>query len=62
MFPGISALLFSQRSKKMNTLAIILGILLLVSIPLGAKSAAAYRKVRIEKRAKNLGYDLTFDK
>lgn len=46
----------------MNTLAIILGILLLVSILLGAKNAAAYRKVQIEKRAKNLGYDLTFDK
>lgn len=45
----------------MKTLTIVLGILLLVSFPFWAKNAAAYRKVCIEKRAKNLGYDLTFD-
>lgn len=46
----------------MSTLTIVFGILLLVAIPFGAKNEAAYRKTRIEKRAKNLGYDLTFDK
>lgn len=61
MFPGISALLFTKEVN-MNTLTIFLSILLLVSIPLGVKNAVAYKKVRIEKRVKNLGYDLTFDK
>lgn len=46
----------------MTTLTIILGIVLFVSIPLGTKSTVAYKKARIEKRAKKLGYDLTFDK
>lgn len=61
MFPGISALLFAKE-QNMNILTIFLGILLLMSIPLGAENAVAYKKVWIEKRAKNLGYGLTFDK
>ena len=46
----------------MNILTILLGILLLISIPFEAENAVAYKKVWIEKRAKNLGYGLTFDK
>lgn len=41
---------------------ILLCALMIASVPFGAKRTVAARKARIEKRAKSLGYDLTFDK
>lgn len=46
----------------MNILVILLCALLIVSVPFGIKGTVAARKASIEKKAKLLGYDLTFDK
>lgn len=46
----------------MDFLVILFCVLLLVAVPFGIKGTVAARKERIEKRAKSLGYDLTFDK
>lgn len=46
----------------MNYLVIFLCALVVVSIPFGIKGMVAARKAHIEKKAKLLGYDLTFDK
>lgn len=45
----------------MNTLVIFLCVLMIASIPFGIKGTVAARKAHIEKKAKLLGYDLTFD-
>lgn len=46
----------------MDTLVILLCVLIIVSVPFGIKGTVSARKARIEKKAKLLGYDLTFDK
>lgn len=46
----------------MDILVILLCALMFASVPFGAKRTVAARKARIEKRAKSLGCDLTFDK
>lgn len=46
----------------MNYLIILLCVLIVASVPFGIKGTVAARKARIEKKAKLLGYDLTFDK
>ena len=46
----------------MNRLIIFLLALVVVAIPLGMNGSVAAKKAKIEKKAKLLGYDLTFDK
>lgn len=46
----------------MNSLIILLLALVVVAIPLGMNGSVAAKKAKIEKKAKLLGYDLTFDK
>lgn len=46
----------------MNSLIILLLALVAVAIPLGINGSVAAKKAKIEKKAKLLGYDLTFDK
>ena len=46
----------------MDILVILLCALMIASVPFGIKRTVAARKARIEKRAKSIGYDLTFDK
>ena len=46
----------------MDILMILLCTLMIASVPFGIKGTVAERKARIEKRAKSLGYNLTFDK
>lgn len=46
----------------MNSLIILLLALVVVAIPLGINGSVAAKKAKIEKKAKLLGYDLTFDK
>lgn len=46
----------------MSTLVILLCVLVIASVPFGIKGTVTERKARIEKKAKLLGYDLTFDK
>lgn len=46
----------------MNSLIILLLALVVVAIPLGMNGSVAAKKTKIEKKAKLLGYDLTFDK
>lgn len=46
----------------MNSLIILLLALVVVAIPLGINESVAAKKAKIEKKAKLLGYDLTFDK
>lgn len=46
----------------MNSLIILFLALVVVAIPLGMNGSIAAKKAKIEKKAKLLGYDLTFDK
>lgn len=46
----------------MNSLIILLFALVVVAIPFGINGSVAAKKAKIEKKAKLLGYDLTFDK
>lgn len=46
----------------MNSLIILLLALVVVAIPLGINGSVAAKKAKIEKKAKLLGYNLTFDK
>lgn len=46
----------------MNSLILLLLALVVVAIPLGINGSVAAKKAKIEKKAKLLGYDLTFDK
>lgn len=44
----------------MNNLIILCLTLMVIAIPFGVKGSVAAKEKRIEKKAKLLGYDLTF--
>lgn len=46
----------------MDSLIILFLALVVIAIPLGMNGSLAVKKAKIEKKAKLLGYDLTFDK
>lgn len=46
----------------MNNRIILFLALMVIAIPFGMKGSVAAKKERIEKKAKLLGYDLTFEK
>lgn len=45
----------------MNSLMFLFLVLVVIAIPLGMNGSVAAKKAKIEKKAKLLGYDLTFD-
>lgn len=46
----------------MDSLMILLLALMVIAIPFGMNGSLAVKKAKIEKKARLLGYDLTFDK